>query len=217
MKKIKDIENYINKKYNRLTIKSVNGKVKGRYSTWLNCQCECGNMKVVIFDYVVNGLTKSCGCYRKDNARKQSKELETHHLSNTRLFVIHRGIKRRCYDKRIKKYKDYGARGIKVCDEWLNSLESFAKWSYENGYNDNLTIDRIDNNGNYEPNNCRWVDQQTQQNNKRNNIFLEYNGEQKTIAQWSRDLNISYSKLYNRIIKKNMTIENILKEFKEKG
>lgn len=217
MKIIKDIENYINKKYNRLTIKSVKGEIKGKCSTWLNCQCECGNMKVVRFDYLVNGRTKSCGCYRKDNARKQSKELETHHLSNTRLFEIHRAMKRRCYDKEVKNYNNYGARGITVCDEWLNSLESFAKWSYDNGYNDTLTIDRIDNNGNYEPSNCRWVDQQTQQNNKRNNIFLEYNGEKKTIAQWSRELNISYGKLYNRAIINNMTIENILKEFKEKG
>lgn len=217
MKIIKDIENYINKKYNRLTIKSVNGEVKGRCSTWLNCQCECGNMKVVRFDYLMNGRTKSCGCYRSDNARKQSKDLETHHLSNTRLFIIHRAMKRRCYDKRVKQYKNYGARGIKVCDEWLNSLESFAKWSYDNGYNDTLTIDRIDNNGNYEPNNCRWVDQQTQQNNKRNNIKIEHNGKIKTISQWSKELDISYSKLYSRIVKKNMTIENILKEFKEKG
>lgn len=217
MKRIENIENYINKKYNRLTIKSVSGEVKGRCSTWLNCQCECGNMKVIRFDYVINGRTKSCGCYRKDNARKQSKERETHHLSNTRLFTIHRLMKRRCYDKRIKQYKNYGGRGIKVCDEWLNSLENFAKWSYANGYNDTLTIDRIDNNGNYEPNNCRWVDNTIQANNKRNNIFLEYNGEKKTIAQWSKELNISYSKMYNRIVKKNMTIENILKEFKEKG
>lgn len=217
MKIIKDIENYINKKYNRLTIKSVSGEVKGRCSTWLSCQCECGNMKVIRFDYVINGRTKSCGCYRKDNARKQSKELETHHLSNTRLFEIHRAMKRRCYDKSTEHYNNYGARGIKVCDEWLNSLESFAKWSYANGYNDTLTIDRIDNNGNYEPNNCRWVDQQTQQNNKRNNIKIEHNGKIKTIAQWSKELNISYGKLYSRIVKKNMTIENILKEFKEKA
>lgn len=217
MKKIENIENYINKKYNRLTVKSVNGEVKGKSSTWLNCQCECGSMKVVRFDYLVNGRTKSCGCYRKDNARKQSKKLETHRLSNTRLYEIHRAMKRRCYDDRVKKYKNYGAKGIKVCDEWLNSLESFANWSYNNGYNDNLTIDRIDNNGNYEPNNCRWVNQYTQQNNRTNNIQVEYQGKIQNISQWSKELNISYSKLYNRVVKKNMTIENILKEFKEKA
>ncbi|WDQ44019.1 HNH endonuclease [Staphylococcus phage ESa2] len=216
MKKIKNIDYYINKKYNRLTIKSVNGEVKGRCSTWLNCQCECGNMKIVRFDYLVNGRIKSCGCYRKDNAIKQSKELETHNLSGTRLFTIHRAMKRRCYDSSIKNYKNYGARGITVCDEWLYSLENFANWAYDNGYNDNLTIDRIDNNGNYEPNNCRWVDNKTQANNKRNNVYIEYKGNRKTISQWSRELNISYGKLYNRIVKKNMTIENILKEFKEK-
>ena len=217
MKRIENIENYINKKYNRLTIKSVSGEVKGRCSTWLNCQCECGNMKVIRFDYLVNGRTKSCGCYRKDNARKQSKELEIHHLSNTRLFEIYRAMKRRCSEHDNKDYKYYGGRGIRVCDEWLNSLESFAKWSYANGYNDTLTIDRIDSNGNYEPSNCRWVDNTIQANNKRNNIFLEYNGKKKTIAQWSRDLNIKYGTLYNRAIINNMTIENILKEFKEKG
>lgn len=217
MKRIENIENYINKKYNRLTIKSVNGEVKGKSSTWLNCQCECGNMKVIRFDYVINGRTKSCGCYRKDNAMKQSKNKKTHKHSNTRLHTIHRAMKRRCYDERIEKYKNYGARGIKVCDEWLNDFESFYNWSHANGYNDTLTIDRIDNNGNYEPNNCRWVDQYTQQNNRTNNIQVEYQGKTQNISQWSKELNISYGKLYNRIVKKNMTIENILKEIKEKG
>lgn len=217
MKRIENIDYYINKKYNRLTIKSVSGEVKGRCSTWLNCQCECGNMKVIRFDYLVNGRTKSCGCYRKDNMIKQNKNKITHNLTGVRLFNIWRGMKRRCYDEKVTEYKHYGGRGIKVCDEWLNSLESFANWSYDNGYNGTLTIDRIDNNGNYEPNNCRWVNQYTQQNNRTNNIQVEYQGRTQNISQWSKELNIKYGKLYTRIVKKNMTIENILKEFKEKG
>src|SRR5699024_8021549 len=164
-----------------------------------------------------NGRTKSCGCYRKDNARKQSKELETHNLTGSRLFTIHRQMKRRCYDKRVKDYKNYGGRGIKVSDEWLNSLESFANWSYANGYNDTLTIDRIDNNGNYEPKNCRWVNQYTQQNNRTNNIQVEYQGRTQNISQWYKEINIKYGKLYTRIVKKNMTIENNLKKYNEKG
>lgn len=216
MKKIENIRYYINKKYNRLTIKSVVGEIKGKSSTKIKCQCECGKLKVIRFDYVVNGRTKSCGCYRQDNARKQSEAMTTHNLTNTRLYSIYRAMKKRCYDYDTPKYKYYGGRGIKICSDWLDDIQNFARWSYANGYNENLTIDRIDNNGNYEPSNCQWVDQYTQQNNRRNNIKIEYNNEIKTLSQWSEKLGIDYFKLYYKIINKDMTIDNILKELKEK-
>lgn len=112
--------------------------------------------------------------------------------------------------KKNKRYKDYGGRGIKVCDEWLNNFISFYNWAYKNGYKEGLTIDRIDVNGNYEPDNCRWVDLFTQANNKRNNHFVTYNGKTQTIAQWAREYNINYSTLCTRIAR-NWDFEKAIK------
>lgn len=116
-----------------------------------------------------------------------------------RLRVIWGSMINRCNSINNKAYKYYGGRGIKVCDEWLNSFESFEKWAQQNGYNDNLTLDRIDVNGNYESNNCRWATQEVQQNNRRNNHYIEYNGEQYTIAQLARKFNIHEATLRCRL------------------
>jgi len=107
-------------------------------------------------------------------------------------------MKGRCKNKNNNKAKDYSGRGITICDEWEN-FENFYKWAIANGYRENLTIDRIDNNGNYEPSNCRWTDLITQENNKRTNRRIEYNGEIKTLAQWARVFNINYNTLRNRL------------------
>jgi hypothetical protein len=114
-----------------------------------------------------------------------------HGKSNTRLYRVWSRIKVRCYNKKFQHYKSYGGRGIKVCDEWLNDFMAFYNWAMANGYADNLTIDRIDVNGNYEPSNCRWVTNEEQQNNKRNTIFLTYKGKRQTITQWANELMIS--------------------------
>lgn len=113
-----------------------------------------------------------------------------HGKYNTRLYRIWSRMKTRCYNKKYEHFKHYGGRGIKVCDEWLNDFMSFYDWSMSNGYKDNLTIDRIDVNGNYEPSNCRWLTNEEQQNNKRRNIRLTYNGKTQTITQWARELGI---------------------------
>lgn len=124
--------------------------------------------------------------------------MRTHGLSGTRINQIHRAMKRRCFNSHCPEYSNYGARGITVCDEWL-SFESFCNWAMANGYTDELTIDRIDNNGNYEPSNCRWVDKFVQANNTRTNHFLTYNGKTQTVAQWARELGISHKTLENRV------------------
>lgn len=121
-----------------------------------------------------------------------------HGLWNTRIYRIWQRMKTRCYNKNFQHFKDYGGRGIKVCDEWLNDFMAFYKWAVDNGYNDNLTIDRIDVNGNYEPNNCRWLTNDEQQNNKRNNILLTYNGKTQTITQWANELGIKRSQIQYR-------------------
>lgn len=160
MRKIIDITG---NKYNMLTVLRYDHSSddKGR-SYWL-CKCDCGNEKVILSDSLKNGNTKSCGCLKKQNN-------QTNGLWNTRIYNIWRNMKGRCYNpKSYKNYKHYGGRGIKVCDEWLNDFKSFYNWSITHGYRDDLTIDRIDVNGNYEPSNCRWITMQEQNRNKRSN------------------------------------------------
>lgn len=115
-----------------------------------------------------------------------------------RLYNIWCGIKKRCYNPKEPCYRHYGARGITVCDEWLHDFNAFSKWSLQNGYSDLLTIDRIDTNGNYCPDNCRWITHAEQQRNRTNNVRIEHNGESKTIAEWSRVLGLSDKCLYKR-------------------
>lgn len=194
------------KKYNKLTVlKRVENKNK--QTMWL-CQCDCGNKVIVSGGNLKNGHTTSCGCYSIQNKIKRAKEKNPcykHGLYNTRLNRIWNSMKKRCYLKTHKAYKNYGGRGIKVCDEWLdkeNGFINFYHWAMSNGYKEDLTIDRIDTNGNYEPNNCRWATREEQQNNKRNNHYLEYGGEIHTLAEWSKKNKINYNTLLSRFYNK---------------
>ena len=133
-----------------------------------------------------------------ENKRKYN-SINIRNKGRKRLRVIWVSMLRRCNNSYNKHYKDYGGRGIKICDEWLNSFESFETWAQQNGYNDNLTIDRINNNGNYEPNNCRWITQKEQNNNRRNNHYIEYKGKTYTLTQLARKFNIKVSTLRYRL------------------
>lgn len=126
-----------------------------------------------------------------------------HGLSNTRLHRIWREMQTRCFNEKDKLYPLWGGRGITVCEEWLgkNGFINFYTWAMENGYSEALTIDLVDNDGNYEPSNCRWVDRYTQANNKRNNVFLTYKGQTKTCAQWARELGLCVGTVNNRLHK----------------
>ena len=116
-----------------------------------------------------------------------------------RILGILRGMKQRCYNKNDDRYPRYGGRGITVCDEWRINPQAFYEWSMANGYADDLTIDRIDNDGNYEPSNCRWATQKEQANNKSSCIYITYNGETKDVKQWSEELGMPYNTLFSRI------------------
>lgn len=120
---------------------------------------------------------------------------------NLSLYSIRQNMIRRCYDPKCDRYKDYGGRGITICQEWLDDFDAFADWAYENGYEYRLTIDRIDVNENYEPNNCRWLTNAEQQNNKRQSLWIEYKGERKTLHTWCQELNLPYDATHNRITK----------------
>lgn len=121
--------------------------------------------------------------------------------STTRLYGIWTGIKTRCFNPNDKKYHVYGGRGISLCDEWKSDFKSFAKWSLENGYEENLSIDRIDSNKNYEPSNCRWTDMKVQQNNRTNNHLVILNGETHTVMEWSRIIGVNHRTICNRLKK----------------
>lgn len=119
-------------------------------------------------------------------------------MSTTRLFWVWHGMMERCSNKKSLSYKHYGGKGIQVCDEWKDST-AFIKWALENGYKDNLTIDRIDSNKNYEPDNCRWVGWKVQANNTSRNHYLTIKGETKTLAQWSEFYGVPYKYVHKRV------------------
>ena len=138
---------------------------KNQYKYW-KCRCTCGKEKVVDGGSLRSGNTKSCGCLLKEQARESKTK---HGMKGTRLYNIYKGMKQRCYNPNNKDYKDYGARGVKVCDEWNgeNGFINFSKWAMTHGYSDDLTIDRINVDRGYFPDNCRWADYFTQANNRR--------------------------------------------------
>lgn len=182
------------KKFNRLTAIRPDGKYKSGNIKWL-CRCECGNYVHATSYALIHEKAKSCGCYASDRMVKYNTK---HGGFGTRLYEIWRQMHRRCYGKNTKAYKDYGGRGITVCKEW-REFESFEKWALFGGYQNDLTIDRIDVNGNYCPENCRWATVKEQSNNRRSCHFVKFNGETHTISEWADIYKVDQRKLYDRL------------------
>lgn len=186
----------------------------GNKHRWMwDCICECGTLRAVSEQSLISGASRSCGCINKNRMKNSAQWNTTHGMSDTRLYRIYKHIKNRCYREEDIRYDQYGGRGIKMCDEWLNSFESFYAWSMNNGYDESLSIDRIDLNGDYCPENCRWADDYTQANNKTNNRVYTYNDETHTLAEWARIYNINYKCLWRRLdrgwsIEKSLTYNN---------
>lgn len=184
-------------KYGRLTVLERAENTKSGRTQWL-CKCDCGKQTVVKADNLRNGHTSSCGCYSRETAKIRN---TTHNKTGTRLHGIWNGMRQRCCKDNCEAYKWYGGRGIKVCDEWLHDFQAFYEWSMSNGYKDDLTLDRIDVNGNYEPSNCRWATWKEQSINTRRNHIVKWQGKDYTISQLSEMFNIPYKKLWKRINK----------------
>lgn len=169
------------------------------------CKCECGNNVVRNMQTLLKGAKTSCGCDTTPYIQKYfNKE------SKTFLYSTWSGMRQRCNNPNNSSYKNYGGRGIVVCEEWDNDFSAFEKWAKENGAQVGLQIDRIDVNGNYEPTNCRWVDAVTQANNKRTNRFIEYNGQTHTIMEWARITGIQEGVIRSRIDKYGCSIGQAL-------
>lgn len=168
----------------------------GRHRVAWKCVCDCGNEVVVLGENLRKGASRSCGCFRKD---EMSARNSTHRSTNTKLYGVWGSMKARCYNKSVKYYCRYGGRGISVCDEWLNDFESFHDWSVASGYKDGLSIDRINNDAGYSPENCRWVDCSVQANNRSSNRMLTYNGETHNVTEWAAIKGVSPKTLFNRV------------------
>lgn len=180
------------------------------FTQWL-CQCDCGSpAKNVYANSLLSGRSTSCGCQQREHAANVCGDLfRKHGDTKTRLYQIWSGMRKRCYNPKSSNYQNYGGRGIIVCDEW-SVFETFKHWSLENGYDDSLSIDRIDVNGNYEPSNCRWSTPTQQANNRRTSTLYEYNGEQHTLAEWCRMYDLDYNLVHKKIHYRGYTLDELI-------
>jgi hypothetical protein len=180
-------------KYGRLTVVA---EVEGnRYSRRILCRCDCGMEKIIALNLLLSGNTKSCGCLKREMRIAKN---TSHGLSKHCLYSVWSSMKDRCLNSNIDSYKNYGARGISVCDEWMD-FANFYNWAINNGYKKGLTIERVDYNGNYDPSNCTWIPFKDQSKNRRSNHWIEFNGEIKTMSQWARDFGFKRGTIKDRI------------------
>ena len=187
------MKKYIGRTYGRLTIVSTFKNTNGIFKC--HCICSCGGNSTPFLHSLTSGSTKSCGCIQKEVAKEM---MTTHGMYKSAEYATYSHMITRCYSANYKRFNDYGGRGIFVCRRWRRSFESFYKDIGERPSKKH-SIDRIDNNGPYAPWNCKWSTRKEQCRNTRKNVFLTYNGENKTIAEWSELLKINDSTLRKRI------------------
>jgi hypothetical protein len=189
--------------FGRLTVISKDPvSSKNRTSRW-NCQCVCGRITTVISSNLNSGHTQNCGCL-----------VAIHGMYRTPEYISWQSMKARCTNPNNQQYHDYGGRGIRVCDEWMNSFEAFYRDMGQKPSPEH-TLDRKENNSDYEKNNCRWATMVEQQSNTRRNVFYEYKGEQLTLPEISRRTSVAESTLQNRINVMNLSVQQAV-EYKSK-
>lgn len=186
----------IGRKYGRLHVIRKDVDNQGKSIKYI-CKCECGNEVSVIRENLIKGHTRSCGCLKEEIIKAGAHKI--HGMSKTRIYRIWKDMRRRCNNPSRINYHRYGGRGINVCEDWNTNFVAFYDWAMNNGYQDNLSIDRIDNDAGYYPNNCRWVSNTTQANNRRNNRYLEFEGKKRTISEWSSETGLSQTVIESRL------------------
>lgn len=216
----------------RKLVNDLTGKTFGRFyvigvaddgqkKTSYICQCECGKIKKVRADGLLSGRTKSCGCLKRESDQRNvtnvpayQKYLETgHKVGGTRLYNIWQNMKNRCYKRQDARYERYGGRGITICEEWKNDFVAFYEWAMNNGYSEKLTIDRIDNDGNYTPDNCRWITNKEQANNRSTNINITIGNSTRNLTEWCEIFNVDYKKVVARYHREeNVTIDRLFND-----
>ena len=186
----------IGQKYGRLTVTGLSHKDMRNEWYW-RCICDCGQQSIVSGYKLRSGHTKSCGCLR--NEIRAEGLHKSHGKTNSRLYTIWCNMKRRCYTSSNYEYHVYGGKGVRICDDWLNDFSVFYQWALKNGYDDNLSIDRIDVNGDYCPENCRWATYGEQALNRTDNHLITAFGRTQTIKEWSVESGIKYDTIERRV------------------
>lgn len=202
----------IGERFGRLLVERED-RVEASQVFWV-CQCDCGGRISVATHALKRGNTRSCGCLRSETLRTR-KGNPTHGLSRdgngkkSRLYNIWTGMKTRCFNQSAREYPGYGGRGISLCSEWMD-FGNFSSWAKSNGYDESLTIERIDNDGNYEASNCTWIPRTSQSRNRRDTVLISFRGITMTLAEWSRKTGINNGTLHRRIRKQGWSIERAL-------
>lgn len=204
MKNLNKIKDLTGKTFGRLTVIGLDEAKTGRKTYWI-CQCQCGNICSCRADSLQGGVIRSCGCLKKEQERINFSVRYTHYMSNTRLYNIWCGLKGRCHNEHDARYCDYGGRGIKVCEQWDRDFKFFYEWAINNGYQDDLTIDRINNDGDYCPENCRWADNKQQARNRRTNINIKIGNATKTLTEWCEIFEVDYKATLSRYNRNGFT------------
>ena len=198
------------KRFGKLVVTGYSHTINKR--VYWNCICDCGNTCAIHGTKLRNGHTKSCGCIKKEACRKR--KINKPHYK--KIYQVWSNMKNRCKNPNNCKYKYYGEKGISICDEWKD-FGVFYEWCINSGYSENLTIDRIDSGGNYEPSNCRWITLEDQQRNKCSNVYISCNGETKTITDWSRTLGVTRHSIRYWITKYNGDAEMAIRHYLERN
>ena len=204
MKNNKNIKDLTGQRFGRLVVVGLH-PTETRKTYWV-CQCDCGNVKIVRSDSLQCGAIRSCGCLKKEQDKKnlilgdgRRKFAETgFKVGGTRIYNIWQNMKARCYNEHDARYDRYGGRGIKVCEEWRSDFIAFHDWAMSYGYQDDLTIDRIDNDGDYCPDNCRWSTVKEQCNNRSTNVNIKIGNATKTLTEWCEIFQLDPIKIHSR-------------------
>ena len=195
----------IGEKFGRLTIIENISRLK------VKAVCDCGKVKEYYWNNIKRGLTTSCSCFRSEVTSERGKASIKYGQSRHPLRKVWGSMMERCYNTKAIAYKDYGGRGIAICEEWKNNFMSFFNWGIANGHEAGLEIDRINNDGNYEPSNCRFITPFQNSRNRRSNVFITYNGKTQILKDWAIELGINYKRLHGNMKYRGKTFEESIK------